>query len=135
MADKSYALEIRTPEKLVFEEQGSSVTAPGVEGNFQILVDHIPFLTILTTGVINIQTMDGDRSLATSGGLFEVLSGRVTALLYTAEWSDEIDVERAEASRNRAKERLTSRGTIDIDEIRAEAALKRALTRLKISSP
>ena len=79
--------------------------------------------------------MDGDRSLATSGGLFEVLSGRVTALLDTAEWSDEIDVERAEASRNRAKERLTSRGAIDIDEIRAEAALKRALTRLKISSP
>ena len=135
MADKSYALEIRTPEKLVFEEQVSSVTAPGIEGNFQILADHIPFLTILTTGVINIQTMDGDRSLATSGGLFEVLSGRVTALLDTAEWSDELDVERAEASRNRAKERLTSRGTIDIDEIRAEAALKRALTRLKISSP
>ena len=135
MADKSYALEIRTPEKLVFAEQISSVTAPGVEGNFQILVDHIPFLTILTTGVINIQTMDGDRSLATSGGLFEVLSGRVTALLDTAEWSDEIDVERAEASRNRAKERLSSRGAIDIDEIRAEAALKRALTRLKISSP
>ena len=135
MADKSYALEIRTPEKLVFAEQISSVTAPGVEGNFQILADHIPFLTILTTGVINIQTMDGGRSLATSGGLFEVLSGRVTALLDTAEWSDEIDVERAEASRNRAKERLTSRGVIDIDEIRAEAALKRALTRLKISSP
>ena len=135
MADKSYALEIRTPEKLVFAEQISSVTAPGVEGNFQILADHIPFLTILTTGVINIQTMDGDRSLATSGGLFEVLSGRVTALLDTAEWSDEIDVERAEASRNRAKERLTSRGAIDIDEIRAEAALKRALIRIKISNP
>ena len=78
--------------------------------------------------------MDGDRSLATSGGLFEVLSGRVTALLDTAEWSDEIDVERAEASRNRAKERLTSRAG-DIDEIRAEAALKRALIRIKISSP
>ena len=85
MADKSYALEIRTPERLVFEEQVSSVTAPGVEGNFQILADHIPFLTILTTGVISIQTEDGDRSLATSGGLFEVLAGRVTALLDTAE--------------------------------------------------
>ena len=134
MADKSYALEIRTPERLVFEEQVSSVTAPGVEGNLQILADHIPFLTILTTGIISIQTEDGDRSLATSGGLFEVLAGRVTALLDTAEWSDEIDVERAEASRKRAKERLSSR-TSNVDEIRAEAALKRALIRIKISSP
>ena len=134
MADKSYALEIRTPERLVFEEQVSSVTAPGVEWNFQILAYHIPILKILTSGVISIQTEDGDRSLATSGGLFEVLAGRVTALLDTAEWSDEIDVERAEASRKRAKERLSSR-TSNVDEIRAEAALKRALVRIKISSP
>ena len=77
--------------------------------------------------------MDGDRSLPPAVAYLSVVRTR-TALLDTAEWSDEIDVERAEASRNRAKERLSSRGAIDIDEIRAER-LKRALTRLKISSP
>jgi len=134
MADRSYALEIRTPERLIFEGEVSSIKAPGVEGNFQIMAGHIPFLAILVPGAMSIRTADGDRTMATSGGLFEVLKEGVTALLDTVEWPDEIDIERAEASRQRAVERLASRSN-DIDQIRAEAALTRALVRIRISGP
>ncbi len=134
MANRSYALEIRTPERLIFEGEVSSIKAPGVEGNFQIMAGHIPFLTMLIPGAMNIRTADGDRTMATSGGLFEVLKEGVTALLDTVEWLDEIDIERAEASRQRAVERLASKSN-DIDQIRAEAALTRALVRIRISGP
>jgi F-type H+-transporting ATPase subunit epsilon len=134
MANRSYALEIRSPERLIFEGEVSSIKAPGVEGNFQIMAGHIPFLTILMPGAMIIRTTDGDRTMATSGGLFEVLKEGVTALLDTVEWPDEIDIERAESSRQRAVERLASKSN-DIDQIRAEAALTRALVRIRISGP
>ena len=98
------------------------------------MAGHIPFLTMLVPGAMSIRTADGDRTMATSGGLFEVLKEGVTALLDTVEWPDEIDIERAEASRQRAVERLASRSN-DIDQIRAEAALTRALVRIRISGP
>ena len=71
--------------------------------------------------------------MATSGGLFEVLPGGTTALLDTAEWSDEIDPKRAESARERAVNRLASRDK-GVDITRAEAALRRALVRIKVAS-
>jgi len=52
-------------------------------------------------------------------------------LAETAEFDDDIDVARAEASRDRASERL---GSAEFDRIRTEAALGRALNRLKVAS-
>ena len=96
MADKAFSLEIRTPERLIFDDEVTSVRGPGNQGNFQVLAGHIPFLTVLEPGIIIVRSENTDRPMATSGGLFEVLPGGTTALLDTAEWSDEIDPKRAE---------------------------------------
>ena len=47
------------------------------------------------------------------------------------EWTDEIDFARAEEARSRAERRLASHEA-DLDAARAEAALKRAMVRLKL---
>ena len=47
------------------------------------------------------------------------------------EWPDEIDFARAEEARSRAERRLASHEA-DLDAARAEAALKRAMVRLKL---
>jgi len=133
MADKVFSLEIRTPERLIFEDEVTSVRAPGNQGNFQVLAGHIPFLTLLKPGLIIVGSENTDRSMATSGGLFEVLSDTTTALLDTAEWLDEIDLKRAESARERAVNRLASRDE-GVDIMRAEAALSRALIRLKVAN-
>lgn len=133
MQSRSFHLEIRTPEKLIYEGDVVSVNAPGVEGNFQILAGHIPFLTALAVGEIRVnETSDTPRSMATSGGVFEVLRTGVTALVETAEWASDIDVERAENALERAKEQLTDDSS-DLNRPRAEASLARAQNRIKVA--
>ncbi|MCY3549748.1 MAG: F0F1 ATP synthase subunit epsilon [Candidatus Poribacteria bacterium] len=134
MLDRSFHLEIRTPEQLIYEGDVTSVHAPGVEGNFQILAGHIPFLTALEVGEIRIrESSDTPQLMATSGGVFEVLRTGVTALVETAEWASEIDVERAESALERAQAQLAANAP-DLNRPRAEAALTRAQNRIKAAS-
>ena len=132
MLDRRFYLEIRTPQKLIYDGDVVSVRAPGVLGSFEILAGHIPFLTVLEVGEIRIRESEGPQSISTSGGVFEVLRTGVTVLADAAEWAYEIDVERAEAARQRALQRLASREA-NIDFARAQVALVRATNRLKIA--
>ena len=133
MLNRSFHLEIRTPEKLIYEGDVTSVRAPGVEGNFEILAGHIPFLTALEIGELRVRESDTPQLLATSGGVFEVLRTGVTVLVEAAEWASEIDVERAEMARQRAQDVLTA-NLPDLNRPRAEAALARAQNRLRVAS-
>ncbi len=134
MLSRSFHLEIRTPEQLIYEGDVTSVHAPGVEGNLQILPGHIPFLTALDVGDIRIrESSDTSQLMATSGGVFEVLRTGVTALVETAEWASEIDVERAESALERAQAQLAANAP-DLNRPRAEAALARAQNRIKVAS-
>ena len=132
MLEKRLHLEIRTPEQLIYEGDVTSVKAPGAVGSFEILAGHLPFLTVLEVGEIRIRESDTPQSIATSGGVFEVLRTGVTVLADTAEWAYEIDVERAEEARQRAQELLASRNP-NINRGRAEAALARAVNRLRVA--
>lgn len=132
MLEKRLHLEIRTPQQLIYDGDVTSVRAPGQLGLFEILAGHIPFLTVLDIGEIRIRESDTSQSLATSGGVFEVLRTGITVLADTAEWASEIDVERAESARHRAIELLASRDQ-NINRVRAEAALARADNRLRVA--
>ena len=69
-----------------------------------------------------------------TAGFAEVSNDRVSVLVDAAENSTEIDVERAKLAIERARERLEQeRGKEDLDFRRAEAALQRALMRLKLA--
>ncbi len=134
MQNRSFHLEIRTPEKLIYEGDVTSVNAPGIEGNFQILAGHIPFLTALDVGEIRVnESSDAPRSMATSGGVFEVLRTGVIALVETAEWASDIDVARAESALERAKEQLAADAS-DLNRPQVEAAFTRAQNRIKVAS-
>ena len=131
----SFALEIVTPERVVYSGQVDSVQAPGSRGSFGVLAGHMPLLTSLQVGALRFAEEGGDGvQMAVSGGFAEVGRERVTVLAETAESAEEIDVQRAESSRQRAEERLVKRDDGEVDAARARAALMRALNRLKISS-
>jgi len=134
MADKTYFLEIVTPQKVVFSGSVLSFSAPGVEGGFQVLTHHAPLLTMLSIGEVKVVQSDGVMlHYATSGGFVEVRDNTVLLLAETAELSTAIDVSRAEAARDRAKERLAEKDP-GIDVERARTALQRAINRLKIAA-
>ena len=134
MADKTFHLEIVTPKRIVFKGEVTSFSAPGIEGGFQVLHSHAPFLASVKIGKVKISEANGTEfQYAISGGFVEVRENNVILLAETAERTDEIDVERVKAARDRALKRLAEKyPNIDIE--RAKLALYRALNRLKISS-
>ena len=128
-------LEVVTPEKIVVSEEAQIVMAPGVLGEFGVLIGHTPFLTALKTGVVRFNDSQGhEHIIFVSGGFAEALPGQVTILAESAERRRDIDVERARAALERAQKRLAEmRAKEEIDFTRAQAALQRAILRLKIA--
>ncbi len=127
-------LEVVTPEKQVVNEMAQIVMAPGSMGEFGVLSGHTPFMTALNTGAIHYRDESGkDRYVFVSGGFAEALPHKVTVLAESAEKTENIDLDRAKAAKDRAEKRLEDRSKADIDIVRAKAALDRALARIKLA--
>jgi F-type H+-transporting ATPase subunit epsilon len=133
MYERSFSLEIISPNRVVFQGEATSVTAPGTLGGFQVLFNHAPLLSSLEVGPLKVKDTQGvDAVYATGGGYLEVRENNVVVLVESAEKPEEIDVERARAARARAEERLKSHDP-SFDLVRAELALARALNRLRLA--
>ena len=133
MTGKNFHLEIVTPQRVVFSSEVESFTAPGVVGGFQVLKSHAPLLSAISVGEVKLTDVSGQElRYATSGGFVEVHENKVIMLAETAERSDQIDVQRATAARERAQKRMEAKRT-EIDVDRARVALLKALNRLRIS--
>lgn len=129
----AFALEVVTPERVAYAGQVSSLQAPGSEGSFGVLAGHLPLLTSLQIGRLRFVEAGGSAvQMAISGGFVEVGRTQVAVLAEAAERLEEIDVERAEASRQRAEERLARAQEEQVDVARAQAALARAVNRIRI---
>jgi F-type H+-transporting ATPase subunit epsilon len=129
-----FRLSVVTPEKVAFEEDVTSIVAPGIVGYLGVLTNHAPLITPLIPGRLEVKDSSNQRSeYFISGGFLEVSKNVATILADAVENSDEIDVERAKAAEKRARERLARRNNPEIDEARAEAALKRAIWRQKMA--
>jgi F-type H+-transporting ATPase subunit epsilon len=133
MYERAFKLEIITPNKVVFRDEASSVTVPGVQGSFQVLYNHAPLLSSLEIGELRVKAGDGkDFRYATSGGFLEVKDNLVTIIVETVEAASAIDVERAKASQERASKRLHSKAQ-EVDMERARASLLRAVNRIRVA--
>jgi F-type H+-transporting ATPase subunit epsilon len=133
MADK-LSLDVVTPDKQLLSEMVDIVVATGSEGEFGVLPGHIPFLTTLQPGELHYRQGNTVTYLAVSGGFAEVSNDKVTILAEAAEFARDIDLERAMRARERAQMRLEqARRDETIDHARSEAALRRALARIKLA--
>ena len=77
-------LEIVTPEAILFSSEVTSVAVPGITGEFQMLNDHAPIVSILSNGTVKIQANENsveekyaDKFSKSSDGRlnFEINSG------------------------------------------------------------
>ncbi len=126
-------LEIVTPEKIIVSQEVDSVVAPGTDGEFGVLPGHIHFLTGIVPGELRYNTGAGKEFMAVTTGFAEVSNDKVSILVDAAEKVSEIDAERARQAMERARERLgKDRRTEEIDTLRAEAALTRAIMRVRV---
>ncbi len=134
MAEK-LKLEVVTPKGAVVSQEVDIVTAPGYGGEFGVLANHAPFLSTIKTGVLTFKTGAQEETLMVSGGFCEVSNNKLTFLVESAERGTDIDVERAMRAKERAEKRLAEAQAQKerFDRTRAEAALQRALSRLKVA--
>ena len=134
MAEK-INLEVVTPKGAIVSEKVDIVTAPGFAGEFGVLANHAPFLSTIKVGTLHYKKDGNEMELMISGGFCEVSNNKITFLVESAERGHEIDVDRALQAKERAEKRLlqTREQLAKIDRTRAEAALQRALARLKIA--
>lgn len=127
-------LEVVTPEKVMVSQEVDIVVAPGTMGEFGVLEGHVPFLSGIEPGELRFTSGSQTERFLVTTGFSEVSDNRVSVLVDAAEKATEIDLERARTAMERAKERLaTDRGREDVDFMRAESALKRAIVRIRIS--
>jgi F-type H+-transporting ATPase subunit epsilon len=127
-------LEVITPERVMVSEDVDMVEAHGALGEFGVLPGHINFLTSIVPGEVRYMTDGKTRHLATSGGFAEVVSDKVTFLLETAEFAEEIDVDRARRAKERAESALGGLSSDDKDYKVSELALRRAIARISTAS-
>ena len=129
-------LEIITPNRTLLCENVDYVSATGVEGEFGILPQHAPMLAALCVGQLHFRIGDKVQYVFIGGGFIEVLHNKVTVMTEVAEFAKDIDVDRAEKAKERAERRLSKRSASEehFDAARAEAALSRAVVRVRVAS-
>ncbi len=134
MAEK-ITLEVVTPKGAIVSDDVDIVTAPGFAGEFGVLANHAPFLSTIKVGTLRYKKDGSEVELMISGGFCEVSNNKITFLVESAEHGHEIDVDRALRAKERAEKRLlqTLEKQDKFDRTRAEAALQRAMARLKIA--
>ena len=124
-------LEIVTPDATVLSETVDYVGLPGREGQLGIMPQHVPLLAALGIGELYYRKSGATFKAFVSGGFVDVSSNRVTVMAESAELAADIDLARAQRAKERA-EALLQMHKEGIDEMRAHAALQRAIIRLNI---
>ena len=130
---KTFHLKIVTPDGMCFDGMVSSLTLRTIHGDVGILADHVDLVTALGMGRATVITEDGTaRHAACIGGMLTVTKKLVSVVATTFEFSDEIDVARAEKAKEKAQKRIEAAQS-DKDMRLAELKLKRALNRINVS--
>ena len=129
----SFQLKIVTPDGLLFDGDAEELIVRTTTGDMGILAGHINCVAPLGMGRATILTGGQKRYGACIGGMVSVVNGAVTLVPTTFEWSDKIDVERAETSEKRAQDVLQNKDSTDTEIALAQARLKRALIRKSVA--
>ena len=75
-------LEIVTPNGVIFDAEVKQVTLPGSEGEFGVLAQHATLVSLLTAGVIDIETADSkDLAVAINSGYVKVDEEKTTCIV------------------------------------------------------
>src|SRR3954468_15525911 len=123
-------VELVSPERILYSGEADMVIARTAGGDIAFLPGHAPFLGALGIGPCRVRPTGGsaDGLAAVHGGYVEFSNDRVTILSDVAELADQIDVERARAAQHRAERREA-----DMNDVEAEAAIRRASVRLQVA--
>ena len=107
-------VDIVTPEKKIFSENNVlSANVPGIEGDLEILSNHIPIITFLKPGKINIEAEGSKKSFFISDGVLEFNSNVLTILVSEIFDTMAIDSTTLDYLKNKSKEKSQRQNQTD----------------------
>jgi F-type H+-transporting ATPase subunit epsilon len=135
-------VEIVAPEAALWTGPASALVARSSEGDFTVLAQHTATVGDLVSSIVRVETEEGQIAFAVHSGFFQVGPGPepettlATVLASVAERTTDIDVARAQASKDAAQSALAiAQKSDDEDAVLAlTAALERAELRLRAAS-
>ena len=130
----SFPLKIVTPDGLIFDGEAEKLIVRTTSGDIAIMARHVNYVAPLGMGRAVVVHGGQRRTAACIGGMLSVVDGNVTLVPTTFEWADKIDVDRAEASYQKADRILKDQTSTETDLQLAEARLRRALIRKNVAS-
>lgn len=128
---QSFHLAVVAPDRSVVELEVVSIVAPGQEGYFGTLANHVPFVAALKAGLLEYELPDGQRQfVALGGGFFEMDGKRATVLADSADLASEIDVAKAQQDLEMARAALKGESS-EMTAEEAQRAIDVAISRLR----
>jgi F-type H+-transporting ATPase subunit epsilon len=117
----TFHFELVSPEKLLFSGEVEAVVVPGIEGQFTVLKDHAPVMTVLKAGIVEIdETAAKKTRLFVRGGFADVAGSVLTLLAEQASPLEQFDASRLAAEIKNAEEDLADAKTEEAKKLAAE---------------
>ncbi len=125
MADKlSFALV--SPERELFNGDVDHVVVPGAEGEFGVLPNHAPVMSVIKPGALRVINDGAERRIFVNGGFADVTPEGLTVLAEEAVDLDDIETATLDQDLKNAHEDLRDANT----DAKRDAA-QRAVSRLE----
>jgi F-type H+-transporting ATPase subunit epsilon len=132
VAHGKLSFELVSPERVLARDDFDMVVIPGEEGDFAVLLEHAPFLSLIRPGVIS--TYDGDKVVGRifiAGGFAEVNPAGCIVLAEQAEPVKDIDPADARQRLKNAQDDLAdARDATEAERARLERAVTVAEARV-----
>ena len=71
-------LEIISPERILYQGEAGMVMLPGIMGNFTILENHAPIVSVLKNGVVSYGSTAETTDIKIESGFVEANNNKVT---------------------------------------------------------
>jgi F-type H+-transporting ATPase subunit epsilon len=128
MSDKQFKVQVVTPSGVVLDKEVEEIVAPGIMGEFGVLIGHTPMLTFIKPGVFSYLENDRFIKFAVGSGFCEVLKDSVSVLVDVAVKAENIDLNDAKAEVEALEQQLAQ-----IDAAADPEGFKAASNKLKVA--
>ena len=106
-------VDIVTPEKVLFTDNDvPMVTVPGIEGQMGILDNHVPIVTFLRPGVINVENKNS-KYFFTTGGVIDFKNNILSILCQDIYDIEELTDQKINQLKNNANKKIKDENCTD----------------------
>ncbi len=130
----TFDLKVIACDKVFYEGPSSVLVVPALDGELAVLANHENMVVAVKAGELRFKDEKEQWREAVNGiGFVQIMANKVTVLVDTVEKPEDIDIARAKAAEERAKERLRQKQSLQ-EYHRSQASLARAMARLRAAS-